>query len=69
MKFNLACNCRCGFMEVEFKAGSSSEDRFDGKTLSSHGDIIVISINYRLGVFGFLYTGDNRMKNGNLTIS
>ncbi len=38
---------------------------YDGKTLAAHGDVIVVSINYRVGTFGFLNTGDGRIK-GNL---
>ena len=38
-----------------------------GDTLSSYGDVIVVTINYRLGVFGFLYTADERMENGEKT--
>jgi para-nitrobenzyl esterase len=35
-----------------FQAGSSSEPRYDGENLAKKG-IIVVSVNYRLGVFGF----------------
>ena len=35
-----------------FVAGSSSEPRYDGTTLAQQG-VIVVSMNYRLGVFGF----------------
>jgi para-nitrobenzyl esterase len=35
-----------------FKAGSSSEPRQDGGNLSKQG-VLVVSMNYRLGVFGF----------------
>jgi para-nitrobenzyl esterase len=35
-----------------FKAGSSSEPRQDGSNLSKKG-VIVVSMNYRLGIFGF----------------
>jgi len=36
-----------------FQAGSSSEPRYDGENFAKQG-IIVVSVNYRLGVFGFL---------------
>ena len=36
-----------------FMAGDSSEKRYDGAALARHG-IVVVTINYRLGVFGFL---------------
>lgn len=40
-----------------FYSGSVSQPTFDGKALAVMGDIIVVTINYRLGPFGFLYTG------------
>ncbi|MGB8013986.1 MAG: carboxylesterase family protein [Terriglobales bacterium] len=36
-----------------FVAGDGSEPRYDGESLAKHG-IVVITTNYRLGVFGFL---------------
>lgn len=36
-----------------FITGDSSEKRYDGAALARHG-IVVVTINYRLGVFGFL---------------
>ncbi|HXY26001.1 MAG TPA: carboxylesterase family protein [Candidatus Acidoferrum sp.] len=36
-----------------FQAGSSSEPRYDGENFAKKG-IVVVSVNYRLGVFGFL---------------
>jgi hypothetical protein len=35
---------------------------FDGSILASEGDIIVITMNFRLNYHGFLSSGDNRMK-------
>jgi para-nitrobenzyl esterase len=35
-----------------FQAGSSSEPRYDGENFAKRG-IIVVSVNYRLGIFGF----------------
>jgi len=37
--------------------GSASEPRYDGEALARHG-VIVITINYRLGVFGFFATSE-----------
>lgn len=34
--------------------GASSQPLFDATSLVSHGDVVVITINYRLGAFGFL---------------
>ncbi|XP_069495458.1 neuroligin-4, X-linked [Ambystoma mexicanum] len=34
----------------------------DGSILSSHGNVIVITVNYRLGILGFLSTGDQAAK-------
>jgi para-nitrobenzyl esterase len=38
-----------------FQAGASSEPRQDGESLAHQG-VIVVSMNYRLGIFGFLAT-------------
>lgn len=35
--------------------GSASQPRFDGQYLSSAHDVVVVTINYRLGPFGFLH--------------
>ena len=37
-----------------FQAGSASEPRQDGGRLARKGVVVVVSLNYRLGVFGFL---------------
>lgn len=34
--------------------GSSSQPLYDGRRLATGGDVIVVSLNYRIGVFGFL---------------
>ncbi|KAF8763226.1 Acetylcholinesterase-1 like protein [Argiope bruennichi] len=34
--------------------GSNRKDIYDARALASHGDVIVVTINYRLGVLGFL---------------
>ncbi|XP_033746031.1 LOW QUALITY PROTEIN: carboxylesterase 5A-like [Pecten maximus] len=40
-----------------FISGRGSE--VDGSTLALHGDVIVVTINYRLNIFGFYSTDDN----------
>jgi len=37
-----------------FVLGSSSQPLYHGRRLSSDGDVLVVTLNYRLGVFGFL---------------
>lgn len=34
--------------------GSSSQTLYDGSRLVGHGDVVVVTVNYRLGVLGFL---------------
>lgn len=36
-----------------FFSGSSDVPFYDGRTLASFGDVVVVTMNYRLGVFGF----------------
>ncbi|CAG2168215.1 unnamed protein product [Oppiella nova] len=40
-----------------FLYGTSSDEHIEGLALSAMGDVVVITINYRLNTFGFLYTG------------
>ncbi len=35
--------------------GSGTQPRIDGRSLSLSGDVVVVTINYRLGAFGFLH--------------
>src|SRR5687768_5952617 len=37
-----------------FQLGSSSLGAYNGEKLARRGDVVVVSINYRLGAFGFL---------------
>ncbi|XP_071839928.1 cholinesterase-like isoform X1 [Apostichopus japonicus] len=41
-----------------YTSGSSMADYYSGIPLASVGDVILVTINYRLGVTGFLDTGD-----------
>ncbi len=41
-----------------FVGGSGSTPWYDGTTLATRGDVVVVTINYRLGAFGFLWLGD-----------
>ncbi|XP_072015168.1 acetylcholinesterase-like [Amphiura filiformis] len=42
-----------------FWYGGSSLSLYDGKFLAAHEDMIIVSMNYRVGAFGFLATGDS----------
>lgn len=37
-----------------FTIGSGSQGVYEGRTLSNHGDLVVVTINYRLGTLGFI---------------
>jgi len=39
-----------------FMIGGGTDPMYDGSTLALRGDIVVVTINYRLGSFGFLYS-------------
>lgn len=41
-----------------YYAGAGSEPLYDGPALAERGDVVVISINHRLNVFGHLYLGE-----------
>lgn len=52
-----------------FISGSSSESTYNGSSLARNGDVVVVTINYRLGPLGFLYLGhldDEYANSGNL---
>lgn len=38
-----------------FYLGSGSQPLYDGRFLARRGDVVVVTINYRLGIFGFLH--------------
>ena len=38
-----------------FTHGTAAEPLYDGGPLATRGDVVVVSINYRLGAFGYLY--------------
>ena len=40
-----------------FVAGSGGQDWYDGTRLAGLGDMVVVTLNYRLGALGFLYPG------------
>ena len=42
----------------KYEFGSGSDPMYDGTVLATHGDVIVVTFNYRLGIFGFYYSGD-----------
>src|SRR5260370_2963126 len=41
-----------------FTARSGSSDCYDGANLSRKGDAVVVTVNHRLGVLGYLHLGD-----------
>jgi para-nitrobenzyl esterase len=40
-----------------FYAGAGSERLYDGARLAKRGDVVVVTVNHRLNVFGYLYLG------------
>lgn len=47
-----------------FSTGSGSDNTFDGGSIASRGDVVLVSINYRLATLGFLALDDG-VTNGN----
>ncbi len=41
-----------------FEAGSASQKVYDGTRLAARGDVVIVSINHRLNVFGHCFLGD-----------
>ncbi|KAF3401238.1 Carboxylesterase 4A [Talaromyces pinophilus] len=48
--------------------GAGSDSTFDGASLVSRGDVVLVSINYRLNIFGLLSLNDG-VVNGNYALS
>ncbi|XP_023258749.1 acetylcholinesterase-like isoform X1 [Seriola lalandi dorsalis] len=48
-----------------FSAGTSTLDIYDGRFLSKSEGVVVVSMNYRVGAFGFLSLPDNKDIRGN----
>ncbi|KAJ5748399.1 uncharacterized protein N7511_010095 [Penicillium nucicola] len=51
-----------------FTGGTGSDSTFDGTNLASRGDVVVVTINYRLATLGFLAL-DNGETNGNFGLA
>lgn len=41
-----------------FISGSGSSSSYDGVSFAQQGDVVVVTINYRLGIMGFLHLGE-----------
>jgi para-nitrobenzyl esterase len=41
-----------------FVNGAGSSPIYDGRKFAEHGDVVVVTVNYRLGAFGFLHLDD-----------
>ena len=42
-----------------FTHGTAAEPLYDGGPLATRGDVVVVTINYRLGALGYLYPGEH----------
>lgn len=40
-----------------FVTGTGSSPYYEGLSLAAFNDVVVVTLNYRLSVFGFLYAG------------
>lgn len=49
-----------------FVSGGSQTPWYDGRRLAKDGGVVVVCINYRLGVFGFLYDDDRSLSSEKL---
>jgi para-nitrobenzyl esterase len=50
-----------------FTTGAGSEATYDGGALAARGDVVVVTINYRLGALGYLYFGGHGGESWNAT--
>jgi para-nitrobenzyl esterase len=50
-----------------FTMGSGSTPWYDGTAFAANGDVVVVTINYRLGALGFLHLADIESKNKDLS--
>ncbi|WNG34977.1 carboxylesterase/lipase family protein [Archangium violaceum] len=48
-----------------FVEGSGSAALYDGTALARRGDVVVVTLNHRLGALGYLYTGGANTTSGN----
>lgn len=46
-----------------FYAGAGSEELYDGANLARRGDVVVVTVNHRLNVFGYLHLADMDAEN------
>ena len=46
-----------------YVAGTGEEAAYNGAALCEQGEIVVVTVSYRLGVFGYLYDAENGMDN------
>jgi len=49
-----------------FVSGSAHEPIYNGRIFAALGDVVLVTVNYRLNIFGFLYTGDETYGPGNM---
>ncbi|CAG2174080.1 unnamed protein product [Oppiella nova] len=65
------CSQTCHVLDTRrgtHNRGSSVEKFYSGEVLSALGDVVVVTINYRLNVFGLLYTGAEGPAPGNMAL-
>jgi para-nitrobenzyl esterase len=48
----------CYFHGGAYNNGTVNNDLYDGKRLCRRGDVVVVTVNHRLNVFGYIYLGD-----------